>query len=124
VQDLIASVWNSVRGMILAASDDEDSQLRRRIRDGVANFGQRLAGDAKMQAKLDGWLQDAAEHVIGTYRSEITSLITDTVASWDAADASRKIEANVGRDLQFIRINGTVVGAIAGVLIHALTSVL
>ncbi|MFC5906609.1 DUF445 domain-containing protein [Streptacidiphilus monticola] len=123
VQDLIASAWNAVRGMILAAADDEDSQLRRRIRDGVANFGARLARDARLQAKLDGWLQDAAEHVIDTYRGEITSLITDTVASWDAADASRKIEANVGRDLQFIRINGTVVGAIAGVLIHTLTAV-
>ena len=74
-----------------------------------------------MQAKVDGWLEDAAEYVVDTYRGEITSLISETVASWDADEASRKIEANVGRDLQFIRINGTVVGAIAGLLIHVVS---
>ena len=56
-----------------------------------------------------------------TYRKEITSLITDTVAGWDAEHTTRKIEAHIGRDLQFIRINGTVVGALVGLLIHAVT---
>jgi len=118
VQDLIASAWSSVRGMVMEAAEDEDSQLRVRLRDGIRSFGARLATDERMQAKVDGWLEDAAEYVVDTYRGEITSLISETVAGWDADEASRKIEANVGRDLQFIRINGTVVGAIAGLLIH------
>ena len=58
-----------------------------------------------------------------TYRDEITSLISETVAGWDADQTSRKIEAHVGRDLQFIRINGTVVGALAGLLIYTLSRV-
>ncbi|MER5636395.1 DUF445 domain-containing protein [Kitasatospora sp. NPDC002227] len=118
VQELIASSWSAVRTLVVTAAEDEQSELRRRIRDGLRTFGQRLATDPKLQAKTDGWLQDAAQYVVETYRSEITALISDTVAGWDADDASRKIEANVGRDLQFIRINGTVVGALAGLLIH------
>ena len=54
-------------------------------------------------------------------KAEITSLITDTVGAWDAEETSRKVEIQVGRDLQFIRINGTVVGALAGLLIYVLT---
>ncbi|MDH6577101.1 DUF445 family protein [Kitasatospora sp. MAP5-34] len=118
VQDLIASSWAAVRSLVVTAAEDEDSELRRRLRDGLRTFGRRLATDAKLQAKTDGWLQDAAQYVVETYREEITALISETVAGWDADDASRKIEANVGRDLQFIRINGTVVGALAGLLIH------
>ena len=62
-------------------------------------------------------------HVVITYRGEITALITDTVESWDAQDTSRKVEIQVGRDLQFIRINGTVVGALAGLLIYTITRI-
>jgi uncharacterized membrane-anchored protein YjiN (DUF445 family) len=121
VQELIASSWGAVRSLVLDAAADEESELRRRIRDGVRSFGARLASDARLQGKADGWLEAAAEYVVARYRDEITSLISETVAGWDAAEASRKIEANVGRDLQFIRINGTVVGALAGLLIHTLS---
>ena len=62
--------------------------------------------------------------VVTTYRKEITSLITDTVASWDAEHTTRKIEAHIGRDLQFIRINGTVVGSLAGLLIYTVSRAL
>lgn len=122
VQELIASSWAAVRTLVLSAAEDEESELRRRIRDGLRTFGYQLATDPKLQAKSDGWLQDAAQYVVETYRAEITALISETVAGWDAADASRKIEANVGRDLQFIRINGTVVGALAGLLIHTVAT--
>ncbi|WP_372495752.1 DUF445 domain-containing protein [Kitasatospora humi] len=124
VQELIASSWSAVRSLVLTAAADEQSELRRRIRRGVQSFGLRLATDRRLQHKTDGWLQDAAAYVVDTYRAEITSLISDTVAGWDADDASRKIEANVGRDLQFIRINGTVVGALAGLLIHTVATAL
>ncbi|MFE4870689.1 DUF445 domain-containing protein [Streptomyces sp. NPDC056682] len=124
VQDIIASAWASVRGMIIAAAEDEHSELRLRARASLLSLGTRLSTDPRLQSKLDGWLEDAAAYVVSTYRTEITSLITDTVASWDANDTSRKIEANIGRDLQFIRINGTVVGAMAGLLIYAVSHAL
>lgn len=59
-------------------------------------------------------------HVVENYRSELSDIIATTVERWDAADTSRRIELQVGRDLQFIRINGTVVGGLAGLAIHAI----
>ncbi|WP_443052624.1 DUF445 domain-containing protein [Streptomyces sp. JV176] len=124
VQDIIASAWSSVRGMIISAAEDDRSELRLRARASLLSLGGRLVTDDRLQGKLDGWIEDAAAYVVSTYRGEITSLISDTVASWDAADTSKKIEANIGRDLQFIRINGTVVGALAGLLIYTVSHAL
>ncbi|MEU2515378.1 DUF445 domain-containing protein [Streptomyces syringium] len=114
VQDLIASAWGSVRAMVVAAAEDERSELRMRVRASILSLGARMTSDDRLRAKIDGWLEDAAVYVVTTYRDEITLLITDTVASWDPEQTTRKIEAHIGRDLQFIRINGTVVGALAG----------
>ncbi|MEZ3178313.1 DUF445 domain-containing protein [Streptomyces pimonensis] len=124
VQDLIASVWTAVRSMIVSAAEDERSELRLRVRASLLSLGARMSLDPRMQGKVDGWLESAAVYVVTTYRKEITSLITDTVASWDAEHTTKKIEANIGRDLQFIRINGTVVGSLAGLLIYTISRAL
>ena len=124
VQDLIASAWTAVRSMIVSAAEDERSELRLRVRASLLSLGSRMAADPKVQGKVDGWVEGAAVYVVTTYRAEITSLITDTVAGWDPEHTTRKIEANIGRDLQFIRINGTVVGSLAGLLIYTVSRVL
>ncbi|WTI27034.1 DUF445 domain-containing protein [Streptomyces jietaisiensis] len=124
VQDLIASAWSAVRAMIVSAAEDERSELRLRVRASLLSLGERMAGEAKVREKVDGWVEGAAVYVVTTYRREITSLITDTVAGWDAEHTTRKIEANIGRDLQFIRINGTVVGSLAGLLIYMVSRAL
>ncbi|WP_455353529.1 DUF445 domain-containing protein [Streptomyces sp. SYSU K217416] len=124
VQDVIASAWSSVRAMIISAAEDEQSELRMRVRASLLSLGARLATDGRLQSKVDGWVEGAAVYVVTTYRDEITSLITDTVAGWDAEHTSRKIEAHIGRDLQFIRINGTVVGALVGLLIYTVSRAL
>ncbi|MFI8927836.1 DUF445 domain-containing protein [Streptomyces sp. NPDC053474] len=121
VQDLIASAWSAVRQMIVAAAEDERSELRLRVRAALLSLGARMAGDTRLQQKVDGWVEGAAVYVVTTYRDEITSLITDTVAGWDAEHTSKKIEAHIGRDLQFIRINGTVVGSLAGLAIYSVS---
>ncbi|MFD0506132.1 DUF445 domain-containing protein [Streptomyces chiangmaiensis] len=124
VQDLIASVWTAVRSMIVSAAEDERSELRLRVRASLLSLGARMAGEPGTQSKVDQWVEGAAVHVVTTYRKEITSLITDTVAGWDAGHTTRKIEAHIGRDLQFIRINGTVVGSLAGLLIYMVSRAL
>ncbi|MFJ8074716.1 DUF445 domain-containing protein [Streptomyces sp. NPDC096176] len=124
VQDVIASAWASVRAMIISAAEDDRSELRLRARASLLSLGSRLATDSRLQAKVDGWVEDAAVYVVTTYRGEITSLISETVAGWDAEHTSRKIEAHIGRDLQFIRINGTVVGALAGLVIYTIAHAL
>ncbi|WP_060904039.1 DUF445 domain-containing protein [Streptomyces europaeiscabiei] len=124
VQDLIASAWTAVRSMIVSAAEDERSELRLRVRTSLLSLGTRMATEPSAQAKVDKWVEGAAVHVVTTYRAEITSLITETVASWDPEHTTRKIEANIGRDLQFIRINGTVVGSLAGLLIYTVSRAL
>ena len=112
------AIWSTVRRLLLEAIEDPEGELRRRIVSGLAGFGDQLASDPGLQARLDGYLQDLLGYVVRNYAGEVATVISDTVQNWDGDDASRRIELHVGRDLQFIRINGTVVGALAGLAIH------
>jgi uncharacterized membrane-anchored protein YjiN (DUF445 family) len=104
-----------------AALDDPASDLRLRLVDALTGLGRRLADDGDLQNLVDRYLEEAVGHLVRTYRDEVVTVISETVQRWDGAEASRRIELHVGRDLQFIRINGTVVGGLAGLLIHTLT---
>ena len=119
VQAWLQSLWGELKRGMLAAADDPQSELRRRLTDGLTNVGKRLAADPELQAKVDDWVERAVEYVIDNYKGEVAELIATTVERWDGADTARRIELQVGRDLQFIRINGTVVGGLAGLAIHA-----
>jgi uncharacterized membrane-anchored protein YjiN (DUF445 family) len=121
VQRFIGRAWSTVKTLVLDAAADPSSALRRRVRNGLLLLGARLSSDAELRDKIDRWLVEAAGYVVRHYRREITTLITDTVARWDAEETSRKVELQVGRDLQFIRINGTVVGALAGLMIYTVS---
>ena len=121
VKAVIGQAWATAKRMLLDAADDPSSELRRRVRDGLVSLGNRLTTEDALRTKVDTWLENAAGYIVANYRDEITTLISDTVARWDSQETSRKIEIQVGRDLQFIRINGTVVGALAGLLIYTLS---
>jgi uncharacterized membrane-anchored protein YjiN (DUF445 family) len=118
VQRLIGSAWTTAKGMLLTAAEDPSSELRLRVREGLRSLGERLVAEDGLRSKVDQWVEGVAAHLVINYSQEILTIITDTVARWDAQETSRKIELQVGRDLQFIRINGTVVGALAGLLIY------
>ncbi|ASO22886.1 hypothetical protein AHOG_26405 [Actinoalloteichus hoggarensis] len=124
VQNLAGSVWSRIKQLILDAAEDPSSELRLRVEGGIRSLGERLIKDDALRAKADGWLEGAAVYVVTNYQGEITTLISDTVERWDGEETSRKIELQVGRDLQFIRINGTVVGALAGLTIHTISQLL
>jgi uncharacterized membrane-anchored protein YjiN (DUF445 family) len=124
VRQALADLARTGRGLVLDLIDDPDSELRARTTAGLRALGQRLEADPQLRAKANGWLEDAATHIVTNYRDELTRTITDTVARWDPAETTRKIELQVGRDLQYIRINGTVVGALAGLAIHAVSQLL
>jgi uncharacterized membrane-anchored protein YjiN (DUF445 family) len=118
VTNAAASAWRAAKRMILESVDDPSSALRTRIADSVVRIGESLRDDADLRDKVDDWIVRAAQHLVSEYGVEITTIITDTIERWDAEEASRRIELHVGRDLQFIRINGTVVGALAGLVIY------
>lgn len=118
------TAWNAARRIILDSVDDPSSTLRGRIADTVLRIGESLRDDADLRDKVDNWIVRAAQHLVGEYGVEITTIITDTIERWDADEASNRIELHVGRDLQFIRINGTVVGALAGLIIYSVAQLL
>ncbi len=117
VQELASRTWATVKNALLTAVEDPDSELTVRFKSAVRDFGTRLVDDVELAGKVNTWVGDAAGYLVRTYRSDIAGVITDTVSRWDAEDTSRKIELQVGKDLQFIRINGTVVGSLAGLAI-------
>jgi uncharacterized membrane-anchored protein YjiN (DUF445 family) len=120
VENAITSIWRSLRRALVDALGDADGPLRIRAYDALTDFGRRLTEDAGLRARIDGLVADAAGYVVRTYGTEISTIISDTVKRWDGKEAARRIELHVGRDLQFIRINGTIVGGLAGVAIHAI----
>ncbi|MGA9873474.1 MAG: DUF445 family protein [Rhodococcus sp. (in: high G+C Gram-positive bacteria)] len=124
ITGLAAATWKVAKRLITESVDDPSSTLRVKVSENVANWGARIRDDDELRAKVDGWLLGGARYVAANYADEITTIITDTVARWDAEEASNKIELQVGRDLQFIRINGTVVGSLAGLAIYSLSHLL
>lgn len=118
------TAWKTLKRLVLEGVDDPSSALRERIADSVMQIGESLRDDADLRDKVDGWILRGAQHLVTQYGGEATTLITDTIERWDAQEASRRIELHVGRDLQFIRINGTVVGALAGLVIYTIAQLL
>ncbi|BBZ26541.1 membrane protein [Mycolicibacterium madagascariense] len=114
------TAWTTAKRIFMESVDDPQSTLRTRIADSVVHIGESLRDDANLRDKVDNWIVRAAQHLVSQYGTEITAIITDTIERWDADEASRRIELHVGRDLQFIRINGTVVGSVAGLIIFSI----
>ena len=121
-RDALGTLVGATRRAVVELIGEPDGELRARTTQALGGFGRRLMEDQALRAKVDGWLGDAVEHVVTRYRHEITRTITDTVERWDGDEAARRIELAAGSDLQFIRINGTVVGALAGVALHAVST--
>ena len=100
-----------------ALSDPDGEVVGRGVAE-VIGFGRRLQHDPELRTRIDERSASLAVFLVDRYGKELTSVITQTIEQWDGREASRKIELHVGKDLQYIRINGTIVGGLVGVLIH------
>ncbi len=116
-----ASLWDRLKAGLIQAAEDPDSELRRRLTDALVDAGVAIQSDPKLRAQIDRWITDATGYVAEQFRGEIASLIATTVQGWDADETADLFELQVGRDLQFIRINGTIVGGLAGLVIHTVS---
>lgn len=119
VGDFIDAQWRAVARAVADAAERPESELRESIAVALTGFGQRLGADRELADRVDGWIVSVAGPVAGAARREIGALIEVTVDRWDTDDASRRLEIWMGRDLQFVRVNGTLVGGLAGIVIHA-----
>ncbi len=124
VREWSASLWGGLKKSLLELANDPSSELRQRFQSSIVHFGQTLRDDPELQAKLDRWVEGAASYVVEQYSDDIADLVSGTVAKWDAVETSNRIELQVGRDLQFIRINGTVVGGLAGLVIYTVAQLI
>jgi uncharacterized membrane-anchored protein YjiN (DUF445 family) len=114
------TIWSDVKTSLQTAVDQPDSELRRRLEAAVRSFGARLENDRELRHRVNTWIASLTHQMAARSGGEIATLIAETVQRWDADETSRRLELQVGRDLQYIRINGTLVGGLVGLVIHAI----
>ncbi|WP_370324980.1 DUF445 domain-containing protein [Euzebya sp.] len=120
VRAWISSIWDELKQRIQAQAAQPESVLRTRLEGTVIGLGRRLLTDPATADRVDDLIVRGARAGVETYREELAGLVSGTIERWDTAETSDRLELLLGRDLQFIRINGTVVGALAGLVIHAI----
>lgn len=121
VSELSRRLWEGIREAIVSYAKKTDSVTPSPLDKGLSEFGAALLSNPALLAEIDDLLVDLTGTVVEKYRTEIGDLIAQTVASWDPEATSRRFELAVGRDLQFVRINGTLVGGLVGLLIYTIT---
>ena len=117
----LGSLWGELKGWLKQDLHSEDSTLRRRLVGMGAWVGKVLAEDPQLRASLSENLESAARGVAPEFAGFLTRHIADTVKQWDDREMSEQIELNIGKDLQYIRINGTIVGGLIGVTLYLLS---
>jgi len=120
LRDWSSSLWENAKQALRTQAADPESELRRRLADALAAAGRRLGSDRVLQQSLERVVESGARALADQFHDELAGLVTGTIQRWDAAQTSSQLELLLGRDLQFIRINGTVVGAGVGLALHAI----
>lgn len=117
----IGELWHDMRAWLKTDLASDDSRVQERVRQAALWFGETLLADEALRSSMNQHLEDTARSVAPEFAHFLTRHISDTVKSWDARDMSQQIELNIGRDLQFIRINGTLVGGSIGLVLYLLS---
>ena len=124
VREWVAQLWVDAKSRLRTEAADESSALRTRLAAALVAAGRRLQEDPAVRATLESALEDLVRYAAEHFHGEIAELITGTIERWDAEETSRRLELLLGPDLQYIRINGTVVGAAAGLALHGVAQLL
>src|SRR5271166_1747581 len=119
VGELAERLWSNVKIFIERSARAETSTLQRRLAELLREVGAQLAADPEMRAEINRGCVTAASKLIAEHKSEVSTFIADQVKGWNMGQLINVIELNVGRDLQYIRFNGTLIGGLAGLLLHA-----
>ena len=117
-------VWERIRASLIKAARTPGGGLGGQLAESLSELGRVLRDDPRMQLQLNRFARRTAVGVATRYGGQIVQLVSETVRRWDARTVTDRIEGAVGRDLQFIRLNGTIVGGLAGVAIHAADTLL
>jgi len=120
LRDWSSSLWSKAKETLRIQAADPESELRHRMADALAAAGRRLGSDRRLQEGLERMVEAGARALADQFHDDLADLVTGTIQRWDAEETSFQLELLLGRDLQFIRINGTVVGAGVGLALHAI----
>lgn len=122
VRDFATNVWGDLKDELRSQAARPGSELRGRLTALIEETGRRLRDDPVLAASAQRSLDNVITLVLDNYSEELVALVTSTIARWDTSDTSRRLELLLGPDLQYIRINGTVVGGLAGLALHAIST--
>ena len=119
LMETVLSLWRAFRSALVVALADPEGTLRTRVQTELEKFAQRVVSETDLRERLDGYVAELAAFLVNRYGTELTAVISHTIDRWDGKETASRVELFVGRDLQFIRINGTIVGGLVGLIIHA-----
>jgi uncharacterized membrane-anchored protein YjiN (DUF445 family) len=120
LRDWSSTIWQKVKEAARIQAADPESELRRRLTEVLMAAGRRLESDRRLHEGLERMVESGVRAVADHFHDDLAGLVTGTIERWDAAETSSQLELLLGRDLQYIRINGTVVGAGVGLALHAI----
>lgn len=120
IQQYSRDIWNSIKKSVIKELEEEQSALKNYLRKNIAELSQNLQNDEKLQHKIDHWVRVTAYKYILKNTHQFGDLISSTVGNWEGKELSNKLELEVGKDLQFIRVNGTLVGGLVGLVIYTI----
>jgi len=115
-------IWESIKKSLSKELEDENSALKKNLQKNLSELSENLKSDEKLQYKIDQWVRVTAYKYILKNTHQAANLISSTVGNWQGRDLSRKLELEVGKDLQFIRVNGTLVGGLVGLIIYTVAN--
>jgi uncharacterized membrane-anchored protein YjiN (DUF445 family) len=121
---LAASLWHEAKEALGRQNQTGEGSAIDTVARGLSALARAALEDEALLEKVDGWVMGAVLRVVEQHRHEVGQLIAQTVSAWDPEETSRRIELLVGRDLQFIRINGTLVGGLVGLILYSVTQLL
>ncbi|MDO8502479.1 MAG: DUF445 family protein [Gemmatimonadaceae bacterium] len=121
VRHFSASIWTDTKATLVRRAERAEESDVDTISTGLASLGKAILDDPMLLERVDGWLRNGVVGLVERYQSEVSDLIAHTVRGWDPTATSQRIELAIGRDLQFIRINGTIVGGLVGLILYAIT---
>lgn len=121
VRHFSSSIWQDTKAALVRRAERAEETDVDTIANGLASLGKAILDDPALLERVDGWLRNGVLALVERYQSEVGDLISYTVRGWDPTATSRRIELAIGRDLQFIRINGTLVGGLVGLILYAIT---
>ena len=119
----IDALWQRGRAAMIAAARDPDAAMAGKLGEVLRSMGTTLESDPRIRAAVNQFTRRAIAGMAASYGDSIVKLVSDTIRGWDARTITARLEATVGRDLQYIRINGTLVGGLVGLILHVIDSV-